>query len=126
MFPCVDEVVDLTVVGRTSQTLTLNWTQVNDGVGLASSKTRAEWSPPATIDWQQLISSTLAFVHHFSRPCHTDATAQDSLVCRLNWLWYHTLEEAPQNSVSWHTYCENKGAIRTEVGLSKGPGLRNR
>src|SRR5687768_18053798 len=48
--PSPDGVTDLRVIGSTPTTLTLEWTQVNDGAGAPASY-RLKYGPPP-IDWK--------------------------------------------------------------------------
>jgi len=53
--PIPDQVTDLTVVQATTTTLTLNWTEVDDGLGNASSYT-ARFRPTTTLVWTEITS----------------------------------------------------------------------
>ena len=49
------QVTDLTIVQATDTTLTLNWTEVDDGFGNASSYT-ARFRPSTTLAWTEITS----------------------------------------------------------------------
>ena len=51
--------IDLTVVQATDTTLTLNWTEVDDGFGSPSSYT-ARFRPTTTLAWTELTSGGCA------------------------------------------------------------------
>ena len=53
--PFPGQVIDLTVVQATSTTLTLNWTEVDDGFGSPSSYT-ARFRPNTTLAWTEITS----------------------------------------------------------------------
>ena len=53
--PFPGQVIDLTVVQATSTTLTLNWTEVNDGFGNPSSYT-ARFRPTTTLAWTDITN----------------------------------------------------------------------
>ena len=53
--PIPGQVIDLTVVQATSTTLTLNWTEVDDGFGSPSSYS-ARFRPNTTLAWTEITS----------------------------------------------------------------------
>ncbi len=53
--PFPGQVIDLTVVEATSTTITLNWTEVDDGFGSPSSYT-ARFRPTTTLAWTEISS----------------------------------------------------------------------
>ena len=58
-FPFPGQVIDLTVVQETSTTLTLNWTEMDDGFGSPSSYT-ARFRPNTTLAWTEVTSGDCA------------------------------------------------------------------
>ena len=57
--PFPAQVIDLTVVQATSTTLTLNWTEVDDGFGSPSSYT-ARFRPTTTLAWTDITNGACA------------------------------------------------------------------
>jgi len=57
--PFPEQVTDLTVVERTDTTLTLNWTEVDDGFGNPSSYT-ARFRPVTTLAWTEITDGDCA------------------------------------------------------------------